>query len=202
MKRMALYLVLALSSFVVTVLLRGGFTNASESGVVATSARVGRSDRAGAAAESARGVVARLPARRRVVVTNEGLRAFQKLELEQPQQASALRNALVEATAKSRYDRHVSLEECATAKQLPGAQTLKFRAAVTSDGTRFRAEPWRFVEVVDGSEIPAGVIACMEQAMGGPYEGERPDYAPFPVFDGDIDLTYRLPAFSGAGDAH
>lgn len=201
MRRVVLFAAMAVLSFVATVWARGGFT--APAGPATPSSDIERSAPVGETAEKAelqaQALAQQLSRRRVVEVSNEDLTAFQKLTLDRPAEASALHNAVMEATAKSRYERGVNLEDCATRDELPGSQTLRFAATVSSDEATFRSEPWRFIEVVDGSPIPAEVIACMERALGGPYTGARPNYAAFPAsFAGDLELVYKLPAYAPA----
>lgn len=201
MRRVALFAAVAVGAFVATVWARGGFT--APANPAAPSPDIERTAPAGETAGKAelqvQALAQQLSRRRVVQVSNEDLTAFQKLTLERPAEASALHNAVIEATAKSRYERRANLEDCATRDELPGAQTLRFAAMVSSDEATFRSEAWRFIEVVDGSPIPAEVIVCMEQALGGPYTGARPSYAGFPAsFAGDLEFVYKLPAYAPA----
>lgn len=200
MKRAVLFVAIGAVSFAVTLWARGGLTTTAAPVAPPTAAEGATEPHVAAAIATSPGLgaAARPVVTRRVVeVTNEGLTEFQKLQLESPAEASALNNAVIEATAKARYERQANLEDCATTEQLPGAQALRFATSVSSDGQTFRAAPWRFVEVVDGSPVPPDVIACMERALGGPYAGARPDHATFPAeFSGDVDLVYRLQSFA------
>jgi hypothetical protein len=194
MRRAALFLLVAATSFALTLWFRDGSTAAAPASELPASAAESESAGPPAAPPSSTPP----PPRRRVVqMTNERLSTFQKLQLETPAEANALNNAVVEATAKARYERGANLEDCATAEAIPGPQAIRFATAVTSDERTFRAEPWRFIEVVDGSHIPPEVIVCMERALGGPYDGTRPQHAAFPAaFAGDIELIYRMRSFA------
>lgn len=124
------------------------------------------------------------------------LTPFERALEQQPTQATALRNAVFMATARARHERGAELEQCATSDEAPGPQRLRFRIRVSATEGQFETQTWRFVEVVDGTALGPDIVSCMEEMLGGPYSGERPDYTAFlPGFDGDIDLVYRLQAF-------
>jgi len=194
MTRLAVYTAIAAAAFAVTVHLRKA-GQLPETAATSAANRE-RSEREAAPARDAAARPTTSPAIVRVAPRREVLTPFQRALEQQPTETTALRNAVLMATARARHERGANLEDCATAVKAPGPQRLRFRIHVSSTGDRFETESWRFVEVIDGTSLDPDIISCMEQVLGGPYRGDRPDYAAFLAdFDGELEMVYRLQSF-------
>jgi hypothetical protein len=107
---------------------------------------------------------------------------------------SELRNGILNATGRDMQARQASVPDCLLGVELAGA--LKFRLAVhvVSSAKEARFDRWRFVEIVDGQELPGSFPGCVETALGGGgLVSPRPGTT-FPVYDGDISTVYRIQA--------
>jgi len=107
---------------------------------------------------------------------------------------SDLRNSVLLATGRDMQFRHASVLDCLHGVELASAQKNRLAVHVVSTAKEANFDRWRFVEIVDGQELPGSFPRCVESALGGgglviPRPGTT-----FPVYDGEISTVYRIQA--------
>lgn len=101
--------------------------------------------------------------------------------------SASLRNAVIEAAIKDMHRRGVDLLDCFEDADLAIAQKIRFGADVDSS----RILRWRFVEIVDGHELPSSFASCAETTLGAGYEVMLS--AEQRASRGTVEVTYHLP---------
>jgi hypothetical protein len=107
-----------------------------------------------------------------------------------------LHNSILSETGREMQFRHASVLDCINGVDLASTQKIRLAVHVVSTGKEARFDRWRFVEIVDGQELPDSFPGCVESALGGgglviPRPG-----ATFPVYDGEISTVYRIQALN------
>lgn len=115
------------------------------------------------------------------------------IDLAAERRMTNLRNAVIEAAAKDMYERGTSVVDCTAGIELGGLNKLRLGARVTATAREATIAGWRFIEIVDGEALPPGFGPCAERAFGGPHHVTG---AELPVYDGELEIIYFLPATS------
>lgn len=192
MKRALWFGLLAVGSFFATLMLRGSEPAARpELRAPEGSAARSADPVAGRSVASDEGVGA--PAAPRTVTIGSVVQSEYETALERhPHEATTMRNALYKRTSANEAERGVRVQDCLEDADAPLAQKLRFSTHVESDGQQIRSTAWRFVEVIDGTELEPGVVECFEQALGGPYVIDAmPGETFLDDFAGEIELIWR-----------
>ncbi len=104
-----------------------------------------------------------------------------------------LRNAVLAASGHPN-----GVMDCLRGVELASAMRLRFAIEVDATAHDATTGAWRFVEVVDGQQLPDTFAACAERAMGGNLRVAAPPGLTFPAFRGELTTLYRTPEPSPA----
>ncbi len=83
--------------------------------------------------------------------------------------------------------------ECLRGVELASAMRLRFAVDVEATPHLATTGAWRFVEIVDGQQLPEAFAACAARALGGNLRVTPPSGSTFPTFRGELTTLYRTP---------
>ena len=129
-----------------------------------------------------------------------------KITPKQLNEQNTLRNAVIVAASESMARRNTSVESCFGSDPIVDTLKLRFTADVSSTAREGITRAWKFIEVIDGQELPPAFATCADAAFGRDQKFVAAEGTDLPTFEGEISIVYTLArppmdSTEAAGDA-